>query len=72
MKVGLGFLLSTQHSALSEKLRAERSAVLGFAQVEQLRRVPPVEQTSVTQHFQVRRQEGSFLLTLVFWKKNAE
>jgi len=41
---------STQHSALSEKLRAGRSAVLGFAQVEQLRRVLPVEQTSVTQH----------------------
>ncbi|ALF53282.1 pentapeptide repeat-containing protein [Nostoc piscinale CENA21] len=55
------FYFKTSPSALSEKLRAERTCVRGFPSLSKVRRVSPVEQTSVTQHSAPNTQHSTLL-----------
>ncbi|MBU7587043.1 MAG: alpha-mannosidase [Nostoc sp. TH1S01] len=57
-------VFSTQHSALSEKLRAERTCVRGFPALSKVRGIPPVEQTSVTQHSALNTPDRKSFLNL--------
>ncbi|WP_235526616.1 NACHT domain-containing protein [Nostoc piscinale] len=61
-----------QNSALSEKLRAERTCVRGFPALSKVRRVPPVEQTSVTQHSALKTDWGEAVDVSIFFGRTEE